>query len=82
MPPMRNMLSSGFNPQFQSPAIPRIPFPQCLTTQTASNVLNANTLAAIFQTKLQEEDSKLKQERLRNDNLNNSTLECESDLLA
>jgi len=56
----------GLQPTFQ------IPFPQCLTTDAASNILNPSTLQNLFQMKLQEEDRKLKQERIRNDGLNNS----------
>lgn len=50
----------------------RIPFPQCLTTDRAASILNSETILNIFQIKLQEEDRKLKQERSRNDILNNS----------
>ncbi len=50
----------------------RISFPQCLTTQVASNLLNPSTLQNLFQIKLQQENGKLQQERLRNNDLNNS----------
>lgn len=71
---MRNTFSDGFNPQTQSPAVLRIPFPQCLSTERTASLLNANTIAGIFQVKLQDEDRKLKQERIRNDNLNNNEI--------
>jgi hypothetical protein len=64
----QNNINNGF--QTQSPI--QIPFPQCLSTDLASNWLNPSTLQNLFQTKLQQEDSKLKQERVRNDGLNNS----------
>lgn len=54
----------------QSPA--RIPFPQCLDSSTASSILSPTNIQNLFQIKLQEEEKKLKQERVRNDNLNNS----------
>lgn len=57
--------------QFQSPSI-GIPFPQCLSTQSASALLTPSTIFSIFQAKLQQEDAKLKQERVRNDGLRNS----------
>jgi len=50
----------------------RISFPQCLTTQAASNLLTPSALQSLFQIKLQEENGKLQQERLRNNDLNNS----------
>jgi len=64
----QNNINNGF--QAQSPI--QIPFPQCLSTERASIWLNPSTLQNLFQTKLQQEDSKLKQERVRNDGLNNS----------
>jgi len=64
----QNNINNGF--QAQSPI--QIPFPQCLSTELASIWLNPSTLQNLFQTKLQQEDSKLKQERVRNDGLNNS----------
>ena len=72
IPLMQNTFSNGFNPEFQSPAVFRIPFPQCLSTERAADLLNANTIAGLFQVKLHDEELKLKQERIRNDNLNNS----------
>ena len=50
----------------------KIPFPQCLSSDMASKVLNPSTLQDLFQSKLQDEDRKLKQERLRNDDIMNS----------
>jgi hypothetical protein len=50
----------------------RIPFPQCLSTEAASNLFDPSTLQNLFQLKLQQEDAKLKQERVRNDDLKNS----------
>lgn len=50
----------------------RIPFPQCLSTEAASNLFDPSTLQNLFQIKLQHEDAKLKHERARNDDKKNS----------
>jgi hypothetical protein len=57
---------------FQSPLL--IPFPQCLTTDIASQIFNPSVLQNLFDTKLQNEERKLRHERLRNDDLNNSMM--------
>jgi len=62
----------NFNNQIRLEPTVRISFPQCLTTQAASNLLNPSALQNLFQAKLQEENGKLQQERLRNNDLNNS----------
>lgn len=56
----------GFQPTF------RIPFPQCLKTDIAPKLFNPSTLQNLFQIKLQDEERKLRQDRLRNDDMNNS----------
>jgi hypothetical protein len=53
----------------------RIPFPQCVNSPTASSLLDPMNLQNLFQFKLQEEEKKLKQERVRNDDLKNSKKE-------
>jgi hypothetical protein len=65
-PPIGNENQFGLQSTF------RIPFPQCLTTDISSKLLNPSTLQNIFDIKLQDEDRKLKHERLRNDDMNNS----------
>jgi hypothetical protein len=72
LPMFRDNSQIGNNNQFPLQTILRIPFPQCLTTDTASNLLNPSTLQNLFQIKLEEEDRKLKHERMRNNDLNNS----------
>ena len=57
---------------FQQPFL--IPFPQCLTTDIASQVFNPSALQNLFDAKLQDEDRKLRHERIRNDDLNNSMI--------
>ncbi len=71
-PMFGNRFQGRNNNQFRLEPTFRIPFPQCLTTQAASNLLNPSTLQNLFQIKLQEENGKLQQERLRNNDLNNS----------
>ena len=70
------MLQNNFQPRFNDqPSLQsgiRIPFPQCLTTDRASEILNPTTLQNIFQMKLEGENRKLRQERVRNDGANNS----------
>lgn len=56
----------------QSPTT--IPFPQCIQTSEATQVFQPNVIEQLFLQKLQEEDSKLKQERSKNLNLKNSQL--------
>jgi len=72
LPMFRDNSQIGNNNQFPLQTTLRIPFPQCLTTDTASNLLNPSTLQNLFQIKLEEEDRKLKHERMRNNDLNNS----------
>jgi hypothetical protein len=72
LPMFRDDLPVGNTNQFQLQTTFRIPFPQCLTTETASALFNPSTLQNLFQIKIQDEERKLKQERTRNDDLNNS----------
>jgi hypothetical protein len=55
--------------EFQ-PDVP-IPFPECFTTESAPSFLNPRVIEHLFDMKLKEEERKLKQERNRNNNLNN-----------
>jgi hypothetical protein len=64
----RNQMDNGFRLQSDI----RIPFPQCLSTDAASSLLTPESLQKLFQIKLQEENGKLKQDRVRNNILNNS----------
>jgi hypothetical protein len=72
LPMLQNNVQPGFNDGLRLQSGIRIPFPQCLTTERASEILNPTTLLNIFQMKLLGEDRKLRQERVRNDDANNS----------
>jgi peroxidase len=63
-----NLSPVSFQPSFG------IPFPQCLSTEAASALLTPSAILNIFQTKLQQENAKLKQERVRNDGLKNNDI--------
>lgn len=63
---------------FQAPS--RIPFPQCVNSPTASSLFDPVNLQNLFQLKLQEEEKKLTQERVRNDDLKNSKHELYSTI--
>lgn len=66
-----SMLSKNSPPLVLQSSV-RISFPQCLNSPLVSSLLNPTNIQNLFQIKLQEEEKKLKQERLRNDDLNNS----------
>ena len=51
----------------------RIPFPQCILTASAAAVFHPASLQSLFLRKLNEEESKLTQERTLNNKLQNST---------
>jgi hypothetical protein len=72
LPMMQNTFQPDFDNGLQLQSAIRIPFPQCLSTERAASILNPSTLLNLFQTKLQAEERKLRQERVRNDDLNNS----------
>lgn len=57
------------------------PFPQCLTTEFAAQLLQPQMVQQIFDAKLTEEDRKFTQELNRNINLNNSRkrIDCSLD---
>ena len=56
------------------------PFPQCLKTESAKELLQPHDIQLLFEKKLTEENSKLTQERNRNINLNNGKrLQCTTD---
>ncbi|CAF0903321.1 unnamed protein product [Adineta steineri] len=52
----------------------RIPFPQCISSEQSQVLLNPSTLQKLLHQKLQEEERKLKQERVRNDGLKNNDI--------
>ena len=64
-----NVLNLG---GFRSPG--SIPFPQCFESESAKQLLQPEALHRRFDAKLFDEDRKLKQERNRNINLNNSKI--------
>lgn len=66
------------SPQMVVQSSARIPFPQCVNSPTASSLLDPVNLQNLFQFKLQEEEKKLKQERVRNDDLKNSKNEIDA----
>ena len=68
-----NPLFDRVNRGFQPRSAVRIPFPQCVLTESAAALFNPASLQSLFLSKLNEEESKLKQERTLNNKLQNST---------
>ena len=64
-----NILSTRFS--FRSNNL--IPFPQCLSSDSVSSLLNPGNLDQLFSRKLDDEERKLKQARSRNNDLNNGS---------
>ena len=50
-----------------------VPFPQCLSSDSVSSLINPSNLEQLFSRKLDDEERKLKQERSRNNDLNNGS---------
>ena len=69
---MGNGQSNQFIPQNINNNGFRIPYPQCLSTDIAGSLLTPSALQSLFETKLQQEERKLANERARNTGLNNS----------
>ena len=58
-----------------------IPFPQCLSTDSVSSLLNPSNLEQLFSRKLDDEERKLQQARNRNNDLNNGSTRSVSRLV-
>ncbi|CAF1039310.1 unnamed protein product [Adineta ricciae] len=71
---MENGQSNQFIPQNINNNGFRIPYPQCLSTDIAGSLLTPSTLQSLFETKLQQEERKLANERVRNTGLNNNDI--------
>ena len=68
--PLFDRVNRGF---VQPRSAVRIPFPQCVQTESAAALFTPASLQSLFLSKLNDEESKLKQERTLNNKLQNST---------